>query len=1491
MTVYQIKEDEVTHMKQVNLPSGHPRDKESFFLALEYSSVTRAHYLLSSSGHLSIYLANMQEIYASYIIQPSEQPVLALKFVPGQEAFVYISSNLTVYSAKINPRHPLLSSASSPSIQDTSSADLPAVHSPPADDGTLINRFRNLILQGNYGNAAILAYKSSEVPSSSSSPPPSNPILRSSVALKILEGVSYPPDQPSPLLLYIQELINITCLSEDESLALIKFVPAAKSNVIGTLISNKKIKPTLAIGNSLRPKSLSLALSVYTAIEAHDLAASVLIDLGKIDKLFVYAQKVSFNPDWLALLSQLVQNKNDLSIQFVKHLSSNPNTHIDLDAALDIFIASRNHTWLTQFATIVLNNDPSTSDLQTKLLQALFSILPKQARYLIESNALSHFQPAAIAPLLEEHQYIDLAIKYHPSPDDKKRIILQHLISVRPETILNAIKDFSDADLPFFESCLNSNLSFFLPIFSSFLEQNWSRLSLPPFFNLLLSTDSKSPNFRPILHRLLHRLFQTQPDPSFSIAYARSCISTSSWQDLLRLCQDGPYDPLPLLQLLLDSQLPDLRSPLVLCLRHNQFDQLAHHLVSTNQLPHLFSSLQYFNSSIIPPLIAALLDARADDSFVSSLINSFPSIDQPSLNTLLSQLEQRQQLPIARDWLLRQSKTLPPNPVTDTHLSIHTALAKIHVITHTQPEHFLNTNPYYDHLELGRFCTESFPDLALISYLSSPTPCEDPLFQLCIDCQYFHQLISYLLRKNDLSLWEKCASYLVKSPSSNTTFFQTLQDSLIQFNTVAPIALILKAFHTFESLITDFVKLLQNLADPAYEFFSTPAFQDVLLLTLIHFHSVNPALHSEDTILNYVKMFDKFDYAAIGKTASDVHLYSIALLAYQKGQLYLSALSLILDHMSDDDPNLSNAQQFVSDHKRPELYSALAKKQLELNILPDALNNLIHSNDPTLYRDAIQCVSSRFEQYTSSHSFPPFPTPSSPFDSSSLDYSTLEYQYSISPTLFPLSKLPFRDPDLPPDLFQFYQILSKYLSCLQTSISDPFLDDSYLLSLCLLHDWASILSFLRSPSNHANVIQVAQFLYSLHFVIASHILFSFKDDHSHLVSTCIDFNDLSRALQFSDSVPSLKKTLDASLSRSNNEFAMSASVSLILQNQLDYVINVYTPAKHFDLLISCIERAISSHQNVSTSIYFELAKLYAHHQPSHFLDFLRLNFPRLNSPRLVEFCSSIQQHSALVLIYQLTLEFDQCALTMIKFLSTFDHDLMLQILPQLKRSTTFYSILEHYLDFHPDHVDEILQFNPSFRLDPLRVIEITKQRDLLPLIRPYLERIQKQKYTAQPALDALYEILISEEDYDAFNACIPHMSTPHMRQFSALLSSHPLVEFKRISANLYAHLGDYDRALDILSSNQLHLDLILVLSTSKRSQLAERFLFQYLSSPDNLSIAVSLLYHCYDILSPDVVLSHALRTNKLSWTWPYWVQFLRDSHEKLSSIAPTPPQS
>jgi clathrin heavy chain len=88
-----------------------------------------------------------------------------------------------------------------------------------------------------------------------------------------------------------------------------------------------------------------------------------------------------------------------------------------------------------------------------------------------------------------------------------------------------------------------------------------------------------------------------------------------------------------------------------------------------------------------------------------------------------------------------------------TNPHVHNALGMILIDTNNNPEHFLNTNEYYEPLVVGKYAEKRDPTLACAAYRKGQ--CDDAL----VDCTNRNSLFKiqarYVVERHDVDLWAK----------------------------------------------------------------------------------------------------------------------------------------------------------------------------------------------------------------------------------------------------------------------------------------------------------------------------------------------------------------------------------------------------------------------------------------------------------------------------------------------------------------------------------------------------------------------------------------------------------------------------------------------------------------------------------------------------------------------------------------------------------------
>jgi len=85
-----------------------------------------------------------------------------------------------------------------------------------------------------------------------------------------------------------------------------------------------------------------------------------------------------------------------------------------------------------------------------------------------------------------------------------------------------------------------------------------------------------------------------------------------------------------------------------------------------------------------------------------------------------------------------------------------------------------------------------------------------------------------------------------------------------------------------------------------------------------------------------------------------------------------------------------------------------------------------------------------------------------------------------------------------------------------------------------------------------------------------------------------------------------------------------------------------------------------------------------------------------------------------------------------------------------------------------------------------------------------------------------------------------------------------LLECRRISSLLYRKGKKFQKSIEISKKDDLHKDAMETVAESKDPQLAEDLLRHIMNMKDKELLA-SMLYTCYELVKPDVVLEVAWR--------------------------------
>jgi len=226
------------------------------------------------------------------------------------------------------------------------------------------------------------------------------------------------------------------------------------------------------------------------------------------------------------------------------------------------------------------------------------------------------------------------------------------------------------------------------------------------------------------------------------------------------------------------------------------------------------------------------------------------------------------------------------------------------------------------------------------------------------------------------------------------------------------------------------------------------------------------------------------------------------------------------------------------------------------------------------------------------------------------------------------------------------------------------------------------------------------------------------------------------------------------------------------------------------------------------------------------------------------------------------------------------HDLFKEIIIQCANTEIYYRAIDFYVREHPLLLSDLL-LDLKEKLDHTRVVDRIRLAGHLPLVLKYLQHVQRDNVAA--VNEALNQLYLQEENYKALRESIDQFDQYDQIALAQQTENHELVEFRRISSYIYKLNKRWDRSIDISKKDKLWQDAMETTADSKSTELADNLLGFFVAQGLKECVG-AMLFSCYELLRPDVVLEVSWRYGLQSFAMPYMIQAFRDFHDKLSTV-------
>jgi len=110
-----------------------------------------------------------------------------------------------------------------------------------------------------------------------------------------------------------------------------------------------------------------------------------------------------------------------------------------------------------------------------------------------------------------------------------------------------------------------------------------------------------------------------------------------------------------------------------------------------------------------------------------------------------------------------------------------------------------------------------------------------------------------------------------------------------------------------------------------------------------------------------------------------------------------------------------------------------------------------------------------------------------------------------------------------------------------------------------------------------------------------------------------------------------------------------------------------------------------------------------------------------------------------------------------------------------------------------------------------------------------------------------------------------------------------LIEFRRIAAYLYKGNNRWKQSVELCKKDGLYKDCMEYAAESKQADVAEDLLMWFLERK-NYTCFAAVLFQCYDLLHPDVVMELAWRNDIMKFAMPYFIQVTREYFNKVDEL-------
>ncbi|KAG9645104.1 clathrin heavy chain, partial [Aureobasidium melanogenum] len=674
------------------------------------------------------------------------------------------------------------------------------------------------------------------------------------------------------------------------------------------------------------------------------------------------------------------------------------------------------------------------------------------------------------------------------------------------------------------------------------------------------------------------------------------------------------------------------------------------------------------------------------------------------------------------------------------------------------------------------------------------------LIEITNDNAMFRAQARYLLEREDLEIW----NYVL---SPNNMHRRSLVDQVIA--TAVPesqdperVSIAVKAFIDAD-MPTELIELLEKIILEPSAFSDNANLQNLLMLT---------ACKSDRArVANYIQTLSEYSPEDIATQCIEVGMYEEAFEIYKKHGNHTAATDVLVDHVV----SIDRAQEYAEQVDTPEVWSKVAKAQLDGLRVSDSVESYIRAQDPSNYNEVIEIAT---------HAG--------------------------------------KDEDL-----------IKFLRMARKTLREIPIDTALAFCFARTNQLSELEDFLRT-SNVADIEASGDKAYEEGYHEAAKIFFTSISNWAKLATTLVHLEDYQAAVECArkaNSVKVWKQVNEACVAKKEFRLAQICGLNLIVHaEELQDLVKQYEYNGYFDELISLLEAGLGlerAHMGMFTELGIALSK----YHPERVMEHLRIFWGRINIPKMIRACEEAHLWPELVFLYAHYDEWDNAALAMMeRAADAWEHHSFKDTVVKVANLEIYYKALNFYLQEQPSLLTDLLQALTP-RIDVNRVVRMFEKSDNIPLIKPFLLNVQSQNKRA--VNDAINDLLIEEEDYKTLRDSVENYDNYEAVALAQRLEKHDLVFFRQIAANIYRKTKRWDKSIALSKQDKLFKDAIETAAMSGKAEVVEELL-RYFVDIGSRECFVGMLYACYDLIPLHVVMELSWRHGLNDFTMPFMINYM-----------------